>query len=1229
MNFARLVLCTLIFAPCVAGAASNDFVMAAQLLAAAKNANTYQIQVLINNGANINYIDSTGMSLVCTAIMNNDLRAAQILQMYGADASQCDRQIKSYTGRNSPGKSEGIWGGLSTAQSLTLTTLGAGAVVAGLFLLTDIFDYDNDNPISGGGSGGGSSGGGGGTTNDGTPIFGSSGLPYGPSMPTATTESANYAANLGLWYLENINDSETGQSVPNTQNYENFQFMTSSYDGNKSSNYLLLMRGYSPFARGYLGMRTLRNPNTNAPLTDFKNYSLGTTSVGGGRPVNVAIVTSNGVNAATNTSLGDVLSSWTTLSSDNTSNPASQDMISSKYYNNAISLGENSGSLLDDTTSEDASLLSYFDLSGSGTAIHNTLLPTLATGTSIAPDNMLAQIVGGYTGGYDHGDFVGFMPNGQMTIYRTGGGQTMVALATPVNAGTCDGDTISNGDTIGLFDKTLTATVNGNSVSLTDGTDTYNGYIGADGLLYMDSNGDGHVDMAYTLSDGIITQTKQLQSSDYYNFAALNDALTLRNQDLNYSDENPKNLGRSKVDIIANASVPEPLHSANAYTLGNISANNFSESVFTSFIGETYGASTTTDATAFFTNLSSATAPALTIFSTGASEYTPASGVQPATTLATFENAAPLVFDGLEHKFMSVVAVGASTYGASEISANTATMPVSGNLYTLANWSVGSQNYQARICGIAGVGGDGIDPWCFAAVGITDEMAVSSAAGAAGALRSAFYYMTPEQIFMLMALTADGPYLGRLTATSTNTTLLTSQQLFNHLTSLYQMPGEYDTTDVAQYLENFKQVFGYGVINLERATTPGTNVYVYNGNNIVSTPNAYWRAATNTGLRSSGALNFGRSAINIAAYDMLESLDGSMQLPRIWNNEISFGDNDRHGLYMGDVLGDLKTRPVDDASANIGGLSFSISQSNRTYDDGMGGLDNMRFGYHTGNWNLVGDYQHYLTDGESRFRGMANPILALASNAVTGGAEYNYGKWSFGTRAFSGAISDEGLLQNDPAISSVYEPMRIGTMNGAQSNIGWKNNRFGINTTIGTMREDNTIMGAMATGLLALSGTDTTYVDTDIFWSPLDFIKVRARATFAHSTPNMKINSGFELSRLDSNAFALGLDAGNLNIGISLPLAVRHGTMNYAYADYDIIELDDNHYDIAVTDLGTRTLDLKPSAREVRLNAMYRHHFGEFTDGAFGFIYRIHPNNTNEFGNESLFMLKMSHMVGI
>ena len=169
-----------------------------------------------------------------------------------------------------------------------------------------------------------------------------------------------------------------------------------------------------------------------------------------------------------------------------------------------------------------------------------------------------------------------------------------------------------------------------------------------------------------------------------------------------------------------------------------------------------------------------------------------------------FENAAPILYSNLEHLFMSVVAVGVeSTADASAITPNTDGVPVSGQKYQLAQWQVGEGDdavyYKSRICGAAGNGNNGaMDPWCFAAVGLNDEMGAASATGAAGVLTSAFYYMSPAQIFTLLALTADGPFLGRNAAGEkfNDTTLVA------YLRSMYTLPNEYNPTD-AQYLETF------------------------------------------------------------------------------------------------------------------------------------------------------------------------------------------------------------------------------------------------------------------------------------------------------------------------------------------------------------------------------------------------------------------------------------------
>ena len=1210
MKFIRLVVFALFLCPFAVHAAPvTEFTAASQLLAAARNADIRQVQSLVAAGANINFVDSTGLSLVCTALMNNDLRAAQILQMYGADASKCDQQIRKYRSRRAPERTGGLFGGLSTAQGMTLSAACAAVVVGGLFLLTDVFDAENDNGYTGSGAGGGSGGSGGGGGDNagvGVPVF-ANGLPYGPLLPNAAAETKNYAENLSYYA-----PADTTSIL-----YKNFQFM------NQQENYLLLMRGYSPLARGYLGMRTLRDSNTYAPIS-LNGYNLGNDPVEGGRPVNVALITANGINAAANTSLADKFVIWTTTNGSSSLNPASNTMISSKYYNNKIITGNDGSSIEDDTTVEDSTFLSYFDLSNSGTAVYNNA----ATGA----DNVIAKIVGGNTAGYSNADFIGFMPNGQMTIYRTGGGTHMVNLASPANVGTCSScvDEFVTGVVLNIngLGENLIATVNGYAVTLSNETHTYYGYISAvDNFLYVDSNGDGRADGAYAMSSaGTIYQYKQLQQTDYYNYSAMVNAAA-RLGDVSG--------GRSRVSIIANTDVIEPLHLTNAATIQTVlnSGTGNYETTFGNLIAGAYGATDSnnlpqTNATSFFNSLGVSYSP-LTVFSTGGFETNAQWSDSPLD--ATFENAAPLVYSNLEHLFMSVVAVGASTVDESGIAANSDTNT---NPYQLAQWAVndptdGMTYYKARTCGTAGMGGAGIDPWCFAAVGVTDEMATAAAAGAAGVLTSAFYYMTPQQIFMLMALTADGPYLGRLSSGQT----LTESALAAHLQSMYEMPASYQwriDNNNEDYLDVFKEVFGYGVINLERATTPGTNLYFYSGGDIVSTSgNAYWRAATTTGFRGSGALNMGRVAISTAAYDVLESVDGTMRLPRIWKNNFTLGSDGRHALYMGDVLSDLRVRANDDNMTRVGNMSFGFTRGERNYDDGMGGVDNMRFEYANDSWKISADYQRYLTDGKSRFGGASNPIFGLASNATSVGAEYKYGNLFFGARGVSGAITDEGLLANDPTISANLEPMKLGNFSAVQSSVGWRTKNFGLTTSFGVAHESDTLLGASGTGLLGLGAAETRYVDAGVYWNLFDDVRAHARATFAHTTPGVDGGAIISLSELDSNAFSVGVDTHSFSFGVSMPLAVRHGKMYYDYADYDIVTDDEDRYDLVISNAGVRDVDIAPNAREVRFNASYRQKIGEFTDGALGFIYRVNPNNTHEFGNESIFMMKMSHRIGI
>lgn len=1217
MKFVSFLTFPLFFAPFASFGASDEFMLAAQLLSAAKSADVQQVQVLVSKGANINFVDSTGLSIVCTALLNNDVRAAQILQMYGADASRCDRQIKNYNSRNRPVNNAGLFGGLSSAQNISLAIGGTAAVVGGLLLLTDVFDPGNDNDASGGG--GNRPNNNPGTDSGGGATLGFT-LPYGPAMPDSQAETRDYTNNLNAY-------SPGDDSVIAAD----FELMTDGYYG---QNYLLMMHGYSPLARGYLGMRTLRNPSTKQPFDLGGINWIGNEPVMGGQPVNVALVTENGINSAgyaygvdAKNSLSDTLLPWTTVNGS-TVNNADNSMVSSKYYNNLVVLGTGVTTLSGASTAEDINKLSSFDLAGYGTAINNAYASDV--------DDLLAKVVGGRTSGYADADFFGFMPNGQMTIFRTGDGMAFVET-----------DNVESGDytrgadgeltEIQLFGKTMAVTAgDGNAFTAsytetitddegeeTEVTKTHSGYIGTNGYLYIDSGADGNIDQAYSMLANSLTLIYELGQADYYNYKALRNAVDLVNAG--------NSGGRSEPGVLANASVIDSLRGGEVKKIEDVLSLPTVEeqqaeisdlvNLYYDEVHDNYypGA----DAGFVFGNLGSSFRP-FVVFSTGAFETD--NRWSGRTETATFENAVPLVYENAEHYFMSVVGVGLT--GAGTVGTQTVSGYSPSGKIVLTQWQDADTNkyYKARACGIAGTGLDGVDPWCFAAAGVTDELAVASAAGAAGVLKSAFPEFDNTKIFTLMALTADGPYLG----TQPNGSAFTEDTLAAYLQGMYELPNEYRYSDNAGYLDAFKKVFGYGLINLERATKPGTSIYYYNGADIVSgSGNAYWRAATNTVFKPSSVLNLHGATISVPFYDVLTNVDGTMSLPRVWENKFAFGSIGERGLYMGDVLGELKTRNNDVQHAGIGALGMTMELAERLYDDNMGGLDNLSLDYKTGNWRFGASYQHYLTDGESRFSGLANPVLGLMSNAVVSDVEYNFGNWAFGARAFSGAITSEGLLESDPTISAQYIPAKLGLMRGAQSHVAWSGKKFAFTGAVGNSYETNTLLGAQTDGLLDFGNGNTIYVDALAQYKVFDDVGLSVRATFAHTTSDVGGEFVLGLTDIKSNALAFGANVGNFEFSVSQPLAIIDGVLQYAHAEYDVVESGDGKYELNIIDASVRDLVLAPEKREVRFMGAYRHSLGQFTDGAIGFIYRVNPNHTNEFGNESIFMLKMTHRLGI
>ena len=1069
--------------PCASFAAGGtDFNMAAQLLSAARNGNTRLVQNLINSGANVNYVDSTGLSVVCTAVMNNDTRAVQVLQMYGADASQCDRQIKNYRARNNEVADSGVFSGLSSTHKLVLTAVGVGAVVAGLLWATDALESDNGNGGSGGNSGGhGGSGSGSGSGDSG--LTATLTVPYSPAyLNTDGTVNKNATVSANEWVTN--------------QGSMDFNYIQSS----DMQNYLLIAHGYDLFANQYNGQRIFRSETTNAPLL-MSGVAAG---VGGGEPAIVALVTENGVNPVGSLARDGGIAYALSI------NGAVQYV--DKYLNFASNCdGDNCTGVEQNQTK--------FDLSGTGSVIN--------TSASVK-DNNIAKIVAGWLAGRDSGDLYGFMPYGRLAIYRTGNNNYNYQA-------------MKNAVTDSLYTPDVIANAKQNSSTLTaSGYDTVSSFM--------------------------------------------NDAS-----------------GLSGADVI---------------------------SLFQTRVNTWYGAGQGTIADDLFSGYNSSSP--IIVNSVGA--YNTA--LYPSGVDATFENYVPVIYSSKVNKnFMSVVAVQhkTGTSGASSVNAYGDGTGSSYGKIRLSEWNDPDDNtitYRSRACGFAGVGVNGTtDPWCFAAPGETSEYAVSALAGAVANVQKAFSYMSNQQIFNLLALTADGPYLAKNSSGS----FYTTDDLVTFLKSKYTISAASDSLTGDAYIQAFKNTFGYGLINLARATTPNTAIYYYsNGNILSSNGETYWRSAQNSTARSSSVFGARGAVIPVSFYDVLTDNNNSVSVPRVWNMNVSLGTDAMHGLYLGDTLAELKTHDVDNTVA-VGNLKFGFARSEKFYDDNMNGLDNMSLEYDNGRFGLSSGYQHYLTDGAGRFGGMYNPVLSLVSNAVVSGAELKSGRFAIMGRGFVGNITVDGLLENDPVVSNNFVAAKLGDVMGAESGIKFNGEKLSLQSNVGTMHESNTVLGSQFMGLLNVGYADTNYVDTNYVDTVLgynvnDNLKFTLRGTFAWKRTNDVANDIINgIDELKSNAFAAGMSLGNFDVSVSAPLALTNGAVQYSYADFVV----DENNNLQMRDAGLREIDLTPSVREYRFNLAYRHKFGEWTDGALGFIYRVNPNNTNAFGDESIFMMKLSHRLGI
>ncbi|MCL2629237.1 MAG: ankyrin repeat domain-containing protein [Alphaproteobacteria bacterium] len=1347
-HFVKIALFFAAIALPLASYARTTFEQASALLQAARAGDENTVRTMVQSGVNVNYRDPSGMSLVCTAIMNNDVRTAQMLQRYGADASRCDEEIRAFRRNNEQGGDVGLFSGLTTTQSTLLVAGGAALGVGALAYLAGLYTSDNNNPSTGGG---GRPGGGGDTETPPT-----SELVLAPAAQQPNLEIGSYTGETNMLSGAPSLLGEASLYITRDMNVP----LGFDFQPRNRTNYLFLNSAYNAYSRGYLGQSTLRNAN-GSTIDPADAGSIGGVPATGGRPINVALVTGLGVTRAGNITDSATRNDGTTdvvwaecqgnCALNNlgfASTPSLVAMPANKFANIPTHL--NSGAVMFDpedmrwvldgsnsafNTTLSRSAFNVFSASSWGDlqfAKYNFFLGTNPLAAQSLFTNAYAGVVApNTTARFEYLKFTRQATWETFLTYYAQTGSTMASLGAPDTAITnCDISFtgLNSACNIGsLFiannDRTLAeaewrryqgtanlndfASIYSSSNSLTDlGTGlilssapsftpsqlsqltgilfrTYKGTASfADFVIYynaMEGGTWGNFDNCTPAGGtgcelvapaGLVraqnawNQYRLVQDNNYLDDSFLakiiagdmiigdfpgympNGQLTIartgNGRDSNgrpidhmnframrIARENATNLG---IHIIANANSPEFTRSASMATadfFASLPANSTGQDRYRDIINSYYrvkledftstGLTQTDFANYIASNPTSPGVDAVNLFGSyqgdarlpmlifGAGDYYAHESMS-TTLTATVENLAPKLWTGLNNMFMTSVAVMAQN---GTIAGN-----ITGNLGLSSTNKIVLSQYgdpdghvlRARACGaVTGRGFNNLDPWCFASPGITSDQSVASLAGSVGVVMGAFSYMTTREIFTLLAITADRFQL-------------TEAQLRDR----YDLPADYAARVAAgeDYRTVFSEVFGYGLVNLNRATTPGRLAVFRNATTgqLISSQNrgaalsdgsailVGERFLNNTALVPSSAFGSKLNGISVSMFDAVESADQDLSMFRIFNQSADF-QSVRGNLDLVDQFRQFGSNgPV--TALDMNGVKLSLQNSQDARDNNY--MRELSF-------SMNGDRTFVNTQYKARAIDSFG-LMGLASDNISTSAGIKRGKFKLGMDGFMGTIKASDNLVYD---IDARDP-KLGRMYGFGATAGFDN----LSLTVGQVYETDTILGAYGSGLMDMGGSGTTFARGNFGLNFSDDIKFSATAEMARTTPDRTSNLVMsEISPFTSTAVSAKLDLGNFSFGAALPLAVTSGHVSYLDVRMQNVEAD-HGFDLMV-DAQNRTINMANNNRELRLDASYQANLGDWTTANMGMIYRFNPDNSAQFGNESILMFKLRHRLGI
>lgn len=433
---------------------------------------------------------------------------------------------------------------------------------------------------------------------------------------------------------------------------------------------------------------------------------------------------------------------------------------------------------------------------------------------------------------------------------------------------------------------------------------------------------------------------------------------------------------------------------------------------------------------------------------------------------------------------------------------------------------------------------------------------------------------------------------------------------------LMQMDPQLSAREVGEILlltadplgaQEISEIYGHGLLNLDKATSPVGKTSVPLGNSVGS-PSV---DLNSTRFSTSGVFGDSVSGANLS-FAVLDSYnrDFTMNL-----NDINDGENRLRNFEQN--LQNFSNDITQNRQNLNDNLSFAADQV-RNYNQGVDQDENLR------RFSMSANYDKYSVDVNSNvamnqsFRMKAlndvamatdnsgnNSVLGLVTTGISNNNTYNLDKNS--SLSFGSFRSEEDF----------------GEVFGAVSEYNYAKDKYNLGLQVGMINEKDSLLGGQMTGAFALNdNTSTWFSSLGSSYNVTDDVQLFGSfnygVTFAEASALSLIE---DISNIQSTSFSLGVskksvlkDNDKFEFIVSQPLRVVNASATLTLPTTR--DIDGNIFS------STRNINLSPTGREINFGAFYSLVNGDKSSFSAGAMYVLDPGHNDNIDDDMRFMAK-------